>query len=253
MKYRIINSTSVFLVLCLFFIGFTLAEEKEKSAEQPGGYRLGKEITLLSAEETDNIKTAKAEPGGLLRLDDKLYLGPSLEQIKPIPIAGKFDPMSGKPYVLPNEIFQYIPPEVYKTLNAVKSIGPEEMGNFKALRSDDPNWNKNVVYFISKETSTLISITGPTTLIVVSLLDIPVNETGLKKYTVAMLKDDEDIGEVTFNIPKMKKVVSSKPSSLQCGIPGIFTFAVPEGEHSYKFDLVSSEAGDVGMRFFRPE
>ena len=253
MKYRIINSTSVFLVLCLFFIGFTLAEEKEKSAEQPGGYRLGKEITLLSAEETDNIKTAKAEPGGLLRLDDKLYLGPSLEQIKPIPIAGKFDPMSGKPYVLPNEIFQYIPPEVYKTLNAVKSIGPEEMGNFKALRSDDPNWNKNVVYFISKENSTLIRLTGPTTLIVVSLLDIPANEDGLKKYMVAMLEDDNEIGDVTFNTPKMKKVVSSKPPNLQCGIPGIFTFSVPEGEHNYKFDLVSSEAGDVGMRFFIPE
>jgi len=253
MKYRIINSISVFLVLCLFFIGFTLAEEKEKSAEQPGGYRLGKEITLLSAEDADNIKTAKTEPGGLLKVDNKLYLGPSLEQTKPIPISGKFDPMSGKPYVLPDEIFQYIPPEVYKTLNAVKSIGPEEMGNFKALRSDDPNWNKNVVYFISKETSTLIRITGPMSLIVVSLLDIPVNESGLKKYTVAMLKDDEDIGEVTFNTPKMRKVVSSKPSSLQCGIPGIFTFSVPEGEHNYKFDLVSSEAGDVGMRFFRPE
>jgi len=256
MKYRVrfsINSLLVFLSVCLFLIGSTIAEEEKEANKQPGGYRLGKEITLLSAGEADNIKTAKTEPGGLLKVDDKLYLAPSLEQIKPVPIAGKFDPMSGKPYVLPDEIFQYIPPEVYKTLNAVKSIGPEEMGNFKALRSDDPNWNKNVVYFISKERSILISVSGPTTLIVVSLLDIPVTESGLKKYTVAMLKDDEDIGEVTFNTPKMKKVVSSKPSSLQCGIPGIFTYAVPEGEHSYKFDLVSSEAGDVGMRFFIPE
>lgn len=252
MKYRIINSISVFLSLCLLFINSMMAEEREKSDKQPGGYRLGKEITLLSAEEAEKVKTAKTEPEGLLRLDDKLYLVPSLEQTKPIPISGKFDPMSGELYVLPNEIVHYIPPEVYKTLKAVKSIGPEE-ASFKSLKSDDPNWNKSVVYFISKERSILIRITGPTTLIVVSLLDIPANESGLKKYTVAMLEDDEDIGEVTFNTPKMKKVVSSKPPNLQCGIPGIFTFSVPKGEHNYKFDLVSSEAGDVGMRFFISE
>jgi len=255
MKYRIrliINSLSVLLSLCLLFIGSTLAEEKEEANKQPGGYRLGKEITLLSAEETEKVKTAKTEPEGLLRLDDKLYLVPSLEQTKPIPISGAFDPMSGKPYVLPDEIVQYIPPEVYKTLKAVKSISPEE-ASFKSLKSDDPNWNKNVVYFISKERSTLIRVSGPTTLIVVSLLDIPANESGLKKYAVAMLEDDEEIGDVTFNTPKMKKVVSSKPPKSQCGIPGIFTFSVPKGEHAYKFDLVSSEAGDVGMRFFISE
>ena len=256
MKHRIrfiINSISVFLALSLFFVVSAMAEEKEKADERPGGYRLGKEITLFSAKEVDKIKTAKAEPGGLLKLDDKLYLAPSLEQNKPIPISGQFDPMSGKPYVLPDEIVQYIPPEVYKTLKVVKSIGPEAMGNFKALKSDDLKWNKNVVYFISKERSILIRFTGPTTLIVMSLLDIPVNESGLKKYTVAMLEDDEEIGDVTFNTPKMEKVVSSKLPNLQCGIPGIFTFSVPEGEHSYKFDLVSSEAGDVGMRFFITE
>ncbi|MFQ6040898.1 MAG: hypothetical protein ACE5PV_08585 [Candidatus Poribacteria bacterium] len=259
MKFRIRFSAKSFFfalaVLFLFslFVVFTLAEVGEKTDKQPGGYRLGKEITLLSAEEADKMKTAKTEPGGLLNLDDKLYLGPSLEQTKPIPISGKFDPMSGKAYVLPDEIVQYIPPEIYKTLKAVKSISPEEIGSFKALKSDDPNWNKSVVYFISKEASILISLTGPTTLIVVSLLDIPVNESGLKKYNVTMMEKDEDIGEAIFNTPKMKKVVSSKPSNLQCGIPGIFTFPVPKGEHNYKFDLVSSEAGDVGMRFFVPE
>jgi hypothetical protein len=230
-----------------------MAEEGKKSDNQAGGYRIGKEITLLSAEEAEKIKTAKTEQEGLLRLDDKLYLVPSLEQTKPIPISGKFDPMSGKPYVLPDEIVQYIPSDVYKTLKVVKSISPEGTGNFKALKSDDSKWNKNVVYFISKERSILIKITGPTTLIVVSLLDIPTNESGLKKYTVAMLEDDEEIGDVTFNTPKMKKVVSSKPPNSQCGIPGIFTFSVPKGEHNYKFDLVSSEARDVGMRFFIPE
>ena len=244
---------SVFISLCLLFVDSTLAEEREEADKQPGGYRLGKEITLLSAEEADKIKTAKAEPGGLLKLDDKLYLGPSDEQTKPIPISGAFDPMSGKPYVLPDEVVQYIPPEVYKTLKAVKSISLEDIVNFKALKSDDPKWNKTVVYFISKERSTIIRLTGPTTLIVVSLLDIPTNESGLKRYTVAMLEGDENIGDMTFNTPKMEKVVSSKPPNLQCGIPGIFTFPVPEGEHSYQFDLVSSEAGDVGMRFFMSE
>ncbi|MBM3240201.1 hypothetical protein FJZ31_28280 [Candidatus Poribacteria bacterium] len=253
MKYRIINSLSVLLSLCLLFIGSTLAEEKEEANKQPGEYRLGKEIILLSAEEAEKVKTAKTEPEGLLRLDDKWYLVPSLEQTKPIPISGKFDPMSGKPYVLPDEIVQYIPPEVYKTLKAVKSISPEDAGNFKSLKSDDPKWNKSVAYFISKEMSTLIRLTGPATLIVVSLLDIPANASGLKKYTVAMLEDDEEIGDMTFNTPKMKKVVSSKPPNSQCGIPGIFTFSVPKGEHNYKFDLVFSEAGDVGMRFFISE
>jgi hypothetical protein len=160
--------------------------------------------------------------------------------------------MSGKPYVLPDEIVQYIPPEIYQTLKAVKSISPEDIGNFKALKSDDPNWNKQVLYFISKERSIEIRITGPTTLIVVSLLDIPANESDLKRYTLAMLKDDENIGDAIFNTPKMKKVVSSRPN-FQCGIPGIFTFPVPQGEHSYNFDLVSSEAGDIGMRFFMSE
>ncbi len=253
LKYKIRFSVKMFcsalpvlLPLYLLFVSFLLAEEREEVNKQSGGYRLGREITLLSAEEVKKIKTAKTELGGLLSSDDKLYLGPSLEQTKPIPI-------SGKPYVLPDEIVQYIPLEVYKTLKAVKSISPENIAYFRALKSDDQKWNKKVAYFISKERSTIIRFTGPTTLIVVSLLNIPANESGLKKYAVAILEDDEDIGDVTFNTSKIEKVVSSKPPNLQCGIPGIFTFPVPEGEHSYQFDLVSSEAGDVGMRFFVPE
>jgi len=244
----------VFLSSCLVFVFLTTAQERKEASKQLGGYRFGKEITLLSDKEVERIMNqAKIEPGGLLKVDDKLYLGPSLEHTKPIPIAGQSDPMSGKPDVLPAEVVQYLPPEIYQTLNAVKSIGPEDIAAFKALRSDDPNWNKNLVYVISKNRSTAIRLTGPATLIVVSLLDIPTNESGVKKYTIALLEDDEEIGTVTFNTPKMKKFVSSKPPNVQCGIPGVFTVSIPAGEHSYQFDLVSSAALDVGMRFFISE
>lgn len=243
----------IFLSLCLLFVGYATAEEaKGKEVEkQPGGYRLGKEITLLSAAEAKKISaTATSEPGGLLRLDGKLYLGPSDEPIKPIPISGTSD-MYGIPDVLPDEIIQYIPPEIYKTLKAVKSVSAEDI-SFKVLKSEDPKWNKKMSYFITKDKSTMVTLDGPATLIVVSLLDIPSDVSGLKRYTVAMLEGDEEISDITFNTPRMEKVVSSKPPDFQCGIPGIFTFSVPKGEHSYKFDLVSSEAGDVGLRFFMP-
>jgi len=150
---------------------------------------------------------------------------------------------------VPPDILERLPDELLSSLTALDFVKPRMETEKAVISSSDLRWEGEIVYILDKGESIEIELNGPVELIVITMAVFS-PEKGRKKrqgvafYTVYVIEDDLELGEVSFEAGASPFLNLYGYDRWGVSPPGVFVIKVLEGVHRYRLSYKRKDSED---------